>query len=393
MSRMNRAVSRADVTVKRRGLAGARDYGSRDRKSARGSYTVDVGRMGREEWSRILSGFNDANIYQTWEYGAVKWGEDNLVHVVLRESGQAVAAAQTWQVEAPIVGGGAAHVSMGPMWHPSCRAADPATIDRMIGVLCDEFVTRRKLLLRLYLYDREDLNSAPILQGLDRNEVRRTREPPDVTVILNLSPDLEQLRRQMRKEWRRHLRKAEKTDVEIMHGTDDQMFGALCELYHEMVTRKGFTDLLEDTAQLAEVQRRLPPAMKMRVFLCRHDGEIVGGQAISALGNAAIGLISATSNKDVELKLRSTYLCDWTAIQWLKEQGFAGFDLRGYDPDKYPGPSAYKAGLGGDIASLLGIFERSDGLKSSAVVRGGKAVSRLSSLMQRGTRILRRAFP
>lgn len=357
-----------------------------------GSHTVDIGRLDREDWSQILSGFDDASIFQTWEYGVVKWGENNLVHVVLRESGEAVAAAQVWIVKCPVVGGGAAHVSMGPLWQPSGRPASSVIVEHMTRALCDEFVKRRKLLLRLYLRDREGTKSDHVLQSLANHKLRRTREPRDATVILNLSPELEQLRRQLRKEWRRHLRKAEQTGVEIIQGTDDQMFAALCELYQEMLSRKKFTELVEDTALLAEVQRRLSPSMKMRVFLCRYEGEIVGGQAISALGNTGVGLISATSDKDVELKLRSTYLCDWTAIQWLKQEGFAAFDLRGYDPEKYPGPSAYKAGFGGDVATLLGIFERSGSRLSSAMVLCGKAVTKLSTQIGRGIRALRHAF-
>jgi hypothetical protein len=106
--------------------------------------------------------------------------------------------------------------------------------------------------------------------------------------------------------------------------------------------------------------------------------------AISVLGSTGVGLVSATSNKDVELKLRSTYLSDWTAIQWLKEQGFEAFDLRGYDPEKVPSPSSYKAGLGVDVVRLLGVFERSDNLLSSAIVSGGQTATNLREQIRQG---------
>jgi len=307
---------------------------------------------------------------------------------VLRESGEAVAATQVWCVKFPVVGG-FAHVSAGPLWWRAGRPVSPAVIDRMIRSLCDEFVTRRGLLLRLYLRDGEDSTGDSILRSLRDQNLQCTRDPQDVTVMLNLSLGLDQLRSNLRKTWRRHLRKAEETSVEIIQGTDEQMFEILCGLYREMLVRKKFTQHVEDTKQLAEIQRLLPPAMKMRLFLCRHEGEIVGGQAISALGDTAIGLISVTGNKDVELKLRSTYLCDWTAIRWLKEQGFAAFDLRGYDPEKYPGPSSYKAGFRGDIVRMLGIFERSDSVLSSAIVIGGKTAAKLSGRIRDGINALR----
>jgi len=37
------------------------------------AWQVEVDRVDAAEWSHMLDLFDDANIYQTWSYGAVRW--------------------------------------------------------------------------------------------------------------------------------------------------------------------------------------------------------------------------------------------------------------------------------------------------------------------------------
>ena len=156
------------------------------------------------------------------------------------------------------------------------------------------------------------------------------------------------------------------------------MFTSLGELYQRMLDRKKFTQYVANIEHLAEVQRELPQDLKLRIFLCKYNGEFVGGQAVSAVGNTGIDLIAALSDKDIDLKLKSTYLFEWHTIKWLKENGLQYLDLRGYNPEKYPGPSYYKEGLSGDIISFLGIYEYRDNLINSIIIGFGKLIKTAS---------------
>ena len=71
--------------------------------------SVEVDGMTPESWSDVLRQFSDANVYQTWAYGAVQWGADQLSHLVLRQSGRLVAAAQLRIVRLPFVRAGLAY--------------------------------------------------------------------------------------------------------------------------------------------------------------------------------------------------------------------------------------------------------------------------------------------
>src|SRR5579864_833076 len=62
--------------------------------SATREFHSEVDNVTETEWCALMDGFDDANIYQTWAYGAVRWGGDNLSHLVLKCSGEVVAMAQ-----------------------------------------------------------------------------------------------------------------------------------------------------------------------------------------------------------------------------------------------------------------------------------------------------------
>src|SRR5262245_39947970 len=37
-------------------------------------FTVHIDEITEADWNSLLDGFTDANIYQTWAYGAIHWG-------------------------------------------------------------------------------------------------------------------------------------------------------------------------------------------------------------------------------------------------------------------------------------------------------------------------------
>ena len=70
--------------------------------SARWRFGIDE--VDEEAWNAVLAGFDDAILYQTWRYGAERWGEGNLSHVVLERDGVPVATAQLALDRLPVLG-------------------------------------------------------------------------------------------------------------------------------------------------------------------------------------------------------------------------------------------------------------------------------------------------
>ena len=59
-------------------------------------------------------------------------------------------------------------------------------------------------------------------------------------------------------------------------------------------------------------------------------------------------------------------------IFWLKENEYEYYDLRGYNPEKYPGPSLFKYGFRGDDVFFIGTYEKYKRNMSFFIVRIGE---------------------
>ena len=50
-------------------------------------YRMEVDMVEKAAWYEIIEDFSDANLYQTWSYGSVLWGEKRLSHLILKKDG------------------------------------------------------------------------------------------------------------------------------------------------------------------------------------------------------------------------------------------------------------------------------------------------------------------
>src|SRR4029077_19264028 len=92
------------------------------------------------------------------------------------------------------------------------------------------------------------------------------------TLLLDLSPPIEDLRKGLRSHWLRYLKVAEKNQLEIIEGSDDELFGMFIGIYREMVGRKRFAEP-NDIEEFRAIQKRLPEKFKMKILLCKSEGK------------------------------------------------------------------------------------------------------------------------
>jgi lipid II:glycine glycyltransferase (peptidoglycan interpeptide bridge formation enzyme) len=335
-------------------------------------YGVEIDAVDETAWHRILQEFNDANIYQTWPYDEVRAGRDNISHVVVKKEGETVAAAQARIVKLPLIGAGIAYVRWGPLWRRRSSEPDAASFRQAIRALRNEYACKRGLVLRLrpVLFREVSSDFASILaeEGFSAGA-----ETPDRTLRLDLTKTTEELRKGMRPHWRRYLKVAEKSDLEIVEGSADPLFEEFIGIYRELVGRKAFAEP-NDIREFRSVQERLPGSLKMKILLCKADGKLCSGLICSAIGDTAIYLYGATSN--IGLKSRGSYLLHWKLIEWLKEAGITTYDLHGINPAANPGTYKFKAdlcGSNGQDVHFLGQFDsHTSRLSHSCVTLGDR---------------------
>ncbi len=320
-------------------------------------YTAEFDNVDREEWHRIAKEFSDSNIYQTWSYDAVRCGEGNLSHFVLRSGKDIVAAAQARIARVPVVGLGAAYVRWGPMWQRRNGGRDPIVFRMAIRALRNEYVCRRGLILRIFpvLFDDDSNGGKETL--LQEGYSPTTGESAQRTLILDIQPALQQIRKNFDQKWRNCLNKAERNGLEVAEGEDEALFTDFISIYREMLQRKQFQEP-NDINEFKLIQKDLPDDHKMRIFLCRSNGVSSAGAIFTAIGETGVYLFGATNDQGMANK--GSYLLQWKAIQWMKNSGCRCYNLNGINPAKNPGSYHFKAGAAGkngkDV-SYLGRFD------------------------------------
>ena len=315
-------------------------------------YSVQVDGVNSSQWAEWFDSFADSNLYQTWSYGAVRWGEGNLSHLVLKQGGQPVAMAQLRIVKWNRPRCGIAYLRWGPLLHRKEGELDRDVVERMARALRDEYVDKRRLFLRIIPHAFEGTLRAEALRAAFALHGIKTVAggSPQKTFVLDLDPPLEVVRKNLDQKWRNQLNRAEKNELTVEEVTRPEQVEAFAKIYDEMWSRKKFkgsTDIHEYWA----MQESLPPSQRMRFILCTLEGEIMVGYIGTGLGQSGIYLVGATSHAG--LKSKGSYLMQWTMIQWLKEKGIRYYDLGGINAVSNPGVYHFKRGLSGREETYL----------------------------------------
>jgi hypothetical protein len=307
-------------------------------------YTAEFDTVDKNKWDEIIDQFADANIYQTWSYDAIRCGERNISHFILRSDGDIVAGAQARIVRIPFLRIAAAYIRWAPIWRRRDQPANLAIFHMAIRALRNEYVCRRRMILRLLPALFED-NSDSFLDILRREGYARISERNrSRTLVLDISPPIEELRKKLNQKWRNCLNRAERNELELIEGTEDSLFAEFIGIYQNLLRRKMFPEP-NDIDEFRMIQRDLPCDLKMKVFLCRSKGLSSAGAICTAIGDTGVYLFGATTEQGMINK--GSYMTQWKAIEWLKKIGCRNYNLNGINPSANPGTYHFKVGLSG----------------------------------------------
>jgi hypothetical protein len=333
---------------------------------------VSIKRLDIESWHRIAPRFADHNYRQSWHYGiaaAERRGAESE-HVAIYRDDEVVALADVRIKRVPVIGGGLAYVNGGPLVRRDGRSDDPDVLSDALRALSEEYVRRRRLILRVTAPLGTD--SRPFeLAGFSRTDRGKTYR----TLLVDLSPPLDAIRKSLAQKWRNGLNGAERNGLQIRCGSSTAMLAEFCELFSRFRDRKGF-DVDIDPAFYLALQEHEERCDRLVVSFCHHEGQLVGGHVASLLGEAGVYLFGATD--ELGLKKKASYLLQWHAIQYAKAHGMRWYDLGGIDPAENPNVFHFKSGMGGLDVTAPGPFElRPSGLRSAVLLRCEAALRRV----------------
>lgn len=335
-------------------------------------YSVETRQYSETEWYDLLSQFDDATIYQSHAYGAVRWGQNNLRHTVVRKSGEIIGAAQAIIYTVPVIRAGLAYIPWGPLWRRKGLDASPDTLRGIVTSLKREYCDNQGLLLRMTpgIWQEAEADHA-IGHIVAEGYVRSTDVQPYRTLMLDLTRESAEIRKRLDQKWRNQLNRAEKNGLEITEGTAYELYDVFLQLQKEMMDRKQYKTTI-DYVQFGEIQKRLPESMKMHIIICMHEGKPMTATIGSAIGERGIYLLGATGEEG--MKQKSAYLSQWKMIQWLQERNCRWYDLGGINPEQNPGVYHFKVGISSLDVRHVGQFEVGTSILSSLAVSLGEKI-------------------
>ncbi|MGH8939393.1 MAG: lipid II:glycine glycyltransferase FemX, partial [Actinomycetes bacterium] len=159
--------------------------------------------------------------------------------------------------------------------------------------------------------------------------------------------------------WRRNIKKAAKAGVEVTQG-DAADLDDFHRLYLETAERDGFTGRpLTYFRQMWDAMRAEDPD-RIRLYLARHEGDLVAATTMVRVGSHAWYSYGASSS--AKRDVRGSNAVQWQMLSDARAAGATVYDLRGItetldEQDPQFGLIQFKLGTGGEAVEQLGEWD------------------------------------
>ncbi len=324
------------------------------------AFEIIVDNINREEWERYAANFADYSIYQTWPYQQVRAemnGQELSRIVIKNENGTVLTMCQVRIKHIKLLTLKIGYIQ----WSPLVRGRN--------GIL-KYFIPALKALRKAYVGNKVDV--LRIVPNVCNDEIGKQLSEmlirsgfqyvhsiaPYRTLMLRVDDSQEEIRKRLRKSFRRDLKKAENSGIEIREGCDETFCEILKELYLASLKRKGFKGL--DVQEFIKTQQILSSAEKMNIIVAYLDGEPIAAHLASNLGDTGVVLLAASSEKG--LACGASYLIWYKGAVAAWRAGMKRYDLGGIDPDNNASVYRFKSRMGGKECLYIGVFEAYDKL-------------------------------
>lgn len=332
-------------------------------------YTIAIDNFDEAFWRDCAAEFMDYSLYQTRAYQQIRAEKDGSAlsrFVIQSAEGKPHLMGQVRIKQVKVLGLRIGYIQ----WGPLCRQQTGIISDAaaLLGLLRKAYIPAKVNVLRLSpnIFETESQDFVTQLQTAGFKKLPHVK--PYQTMLFPLDTDEEGIRKRFHSGWRRYLNKAQKADIEIQQGTDQSHLDTLGVLYRDLLDRKGFEGLNVET--FSKTQQLLAAGEKMNAVLACHDPQVLTAHVTSHLGDTALGILAASSEK--ALQLNSTYLVWWHTLLAAKAAGMKRYDLAGIDPENNPRVYQFKRRMGAVHAQHIGVFEAYSNIRVKAVWRAAE---------------------
>ena len=329
--------------------------------------------MDAQTWNNTIAALPNPHLLQTWQWGEAKAQYGWTPHYKTWQDGRGeiIAAAQILQRTIKLPGMSAnlrmLYVPKGPLlnWE------DAQLRQRVLADLKSFAKERRAFFIKidpdlrlgigvLGEEDAEEIElGQSIVSELKSSAWRFSKEQVQYrnTVMVDLTPDEDQLLANMKQKTRYNVRLAGRKGVSIRVGTAND-FDMLYNMYAETAQRDGFTIRSKD--YYLTVWNTFLDAGMLQPLIAEVEGQAVAGLMLFTLEQTAwyIYGMSTTAHRNK----MPTYLLQWEAIKAAKAAGSSAYDLWGApdtfdESDSMWGVYRFKQGLGGQVVRHIGAWD------------------------------------
>ncbi len=274
------------------------------------------------EWDAFVAQIPGGHHAQTSLWGQVKAASGwHTTRIVVTEHERVVAGGQCLSrpmLSAAEVG----YVTRGPL----CISNDPA----LIGLVLDELLLASTSLHVDFLVIQPPGHGEQVAHLL----VERGFGPgwielaPTATVLVDLTPDTEEILARMKRQTRQNIRRGEQRGVRVREGAESDL-PIFHRLYAATSERHGTRPYPE--RYFAHMWPILHPPGFLRLFLATYEAEPVSALLTIPFGDTVVA--SKLGWSGLHGDCRPNEVLFWEAMKWAKAHGYRVFDLEGIDAE------------------------------------------------------------
>ncbi len=309
------------------------------------------------EWRQALERLPDPHVLQSWEWGGFKerygW---RATRWLWEEAGEPRAAALTLTRRPGPLPVQVMYVPKGPVLDYGDGVLLAAVLSELEGLARAE----RAVFVKI---DPDVEEESP--QGRDVTSLllargwRRSREQVQFrsTLLLDLTPEPEEILEQMKAKWRYNIRLAMRRGVMVREGGLADL-PLLYQMYRETSLRNRF--VIRPEAYYRDVWATFMQAGIARCLIAEVEGEPAAMLILYRFGRRAWYMYGASRSHRREWM--PNHLLQWEAIRWAREQGCLIYDLWGApevldESDPLWGVYRFKSGFGGRLVRYIGAYD------------------------------------
>lgn len=314
-------------------------------------------------WLDKVKNFNDYGYTRFWEYSKKSAERVNAIseNIAIVDCDSEIIALCNVRVRLlPFGLGGVAYISDGPMVDQGQEELQHA-LNAALSALKYEYVIRRGLVLRISQRHKIDIfcdNETQVYQNNGFTNVGTT----NATMIIDLTQDLDEIRKSFHRKWRNRLNTSEKKSITIISGCDSNLFNDFSELFDDLLNRKSL-EINMDDKYFASIQKNSNSNERFYLAIAYKDGKAVSGHLSSMCGDTSVYILGATN--DSGRSLGAAYLLQWHVIIESKKQGCRWYDLGGVDQELNPNVYEFKQRMRGEETKLGIVFQYKRGIKGA----------------------------